>query len=244
MGNALGAKYGIDAPDAVRNMIVLGLSSMVLSLILNSILATSQPILGGVLATICLWGGACLLLSGIFIAATSLFTKRIVYRQMIDSLHLRGDEQLLDIGCGRGMLLIEAAKHLTSGKATGIDLWISGDQSGNSMVATMRNAQAEGVQDRVQLETGDMRNMPFPDANFDMVIASLAIHNVHSQQGCIETMHEIDRVTKPGGRTALLDVQNTALYARTLRELGWDTHRSSMNLLMYPPSRVVYGHKL
>ena len=37
--------------------------------------------------------------------------------------HLTGDEKVLDVGCGRGLLLIGAAKRLKSGKATGIDVW-------------------------------------------------------------------------------------------------------------------------
>src|SRR5215813_2995884 len=117
------ASYGIDAPDAVRNMIALGLGAAVVGIVLEPILLPVQPVLAVVVANFGLWGGIFLLLSGILIAGTSLFTKRIVYRRLIESLKLRGDEQVLDVGCGRGMLLIEAAKHLPDGKATGIDMW-------------------------------------------------------------------------------------------------------------------------
>src|SRR5690242_3090405 len=118
------ATYGIDAPHAVRNMFLGGIASIATGLALRRIVASARSIWITVLA-IC--GGICLLLSGGLIAATSLITKRIVYRQLIDALHLRGDENMLDVGCGRGMLLIEAAKHLPNGQITGIDLWIEGD---------------------------------------------------------------------------------------------------------------------
>ena len=45
---------------------------------------------------------------------------------------------------------------------------------------TLRNAAIEGVQDRVDVETADMRALPFADATFDVVVSSLAIHNISS----------------------------------------------------------------
>lgn len=44
----------------------------------------------------------------------------------------------------------------------------------------MRNAALEGVSDRIDIETGDMRALPFPDGTFDVVLSSLAIHNISS----------------------------------------------------------------
>src|SRR5262244_546172 len=92
---------------------------------------------------------------------TSRRGKFIVWGELLGELKLRGDERILDIGCGRGAVLLMAAKHLTTGRATGIDLWKRGDQSGNSAEATLKNAAAEGVADRVELHTADMRILPF-----------------------------------------------------------------------------------
>ena len=79
----------------------------------------------------------------VFCAATFIFTTRsgkfLVWDEL---LTLRGDEQVLDVGCGRGAVLLLAAQRLTSGKATGIDLWQAKDQSGNALEATQRNAAA------------------------------------------------------------------------------------------------------
>jgi cyclopropane fatty-acyl-phospholipid synthase-like methyltransferase len=44
---------------------------------------------------------------------------------------LRGDETVLDVGYGRGLHLIGAAKRLTTGKAPGVDIWQAEDLSGN-----------------------------------------------------------------------------------------------------------------
>jgi cyclopropane fatty-acyl-phospholipid synthase-like methyltransferase len=50
---------------------------------------------------------------------------------VIDALGLRGNERVLDVGCGRGLLLIEAAKRLPEGEAVGLDLWSTRDLSDN-----------------------------------------------------------------------------------------------------------------
>ena len=94
---------------------------------------------------------------------TTLRGKFAVWAELLGQLNLRGDERILDLGCGRGAVLLLAAQHLTTGRAVGVDLWRRVDQSGNSPEATRRNALAEGVADRVELHTADMRALPFED---------------------------------------------------------------------------------
>ena len=103
---------------------------------------------------------------------------------------------------------------------TGIDLWSTHDQSGNALDVTRQNASLERVEDRVDIETGDMRALPFPDAAFDVVVSSLAIHNIRSNADRATAIAEAWRVLKPGGRLAIADIRATARYARTLAELG------------------------
>src|SRR4029450_8123338 len=93
---------------------------------------------------------------------------------------LRGAERVLDMGCGRGAVLIAVAKRLTTGPVTGAAMGSPHNQSGNAREIALRNASLEGVADRVIVETGDMRALPFPDASFDVVVSSLAIHHISS----------------------------------------------------------------
>lgn len=169
-------------------------------------------------------------------AASYLYTttrgKFAVWRRLLHELELQGSETVLDMGCGRGAVLYMAAKLLPTGRALGIDLWREAEQSGNSAEVARNNAELEGVVDRVQLHTGDMRAMPFPDASVDLVLSSLAIHNIGDAQGRRKALGEAIRVLRRGGRLAVADLHYvTDEYARHLRacamagvqvrDLGW-----------------------
>jgi arsenite methyltransferase len=161
-----------------------------------------------------------------FLANTSSFlytTRRgkfIEWDRILDSLHLRGDEGVLDMGCGRGAVLTAVARRLSTGQVTGIDIWSIKDQSGNARDVTLRNASLEGVADRVSIDTGDMRALPYPDATFDLVVSSLAIHNIRSNAERRRAVVEGFRVLKPGGRIVIADIRATAMYEDALRTLG------------------------
>ena len=113
-----------------------------------------------------------------------------------------------------------AAQHLTTGRAVGVDLWRSVDQSGNSIEATQRNAIAEGVADRVELHTGDMTALPFDDNSFDVIVSSLAIHNIPGSLRLAKAIGEAVRVLKPGGRLMIADIRATRHHVQQLAKLG------------------------
>ena len=104
--------------------------------------------------------------------------KFLEWQRILDRIQLRGDEMVLDMGCGRGAVLTAVARRLTMCRVTGVDIWSTKDQSGNATKVALRNASLEGVSDRVRVETDDMRALPFSDGSFDVVVSSLAIHNI------------------------------------------------------------------
>jgi arsenite methyltransferase len=76
------------------------------------------------------------------------------------------------------------------------------------------------VSARVELVTGDMTAMPFEAESFDLVLSSLAIHNVRDPDGRLKAIDEAARVLKPGGRLIIADIAATGEYVRRLNELG------------------------
>src|SRR6478736_3286525 len=69
--------------------------------------------------------------------ASIRFGKMKARDSLLDSVNIKPGDTVLDIGCGRGLLLMGAAKRVTSGHATGIDLWSNVDQLNNSRDATL-----------------------------------------------------------------------------------------------------------
>ena len=237
--------YGIDAPSVIRNLFLAGMASIAAGILLNHLLASTQPVLGIILPVWGLLAGTSMLVTAALMLWSSKIGKLRFREKLVDSLALHGTEIILDVGCGRGLLLNAAARRLTTGKAIGIDLWQAADQSGNHPEATLANARAEGVADLVEVKTGDMCELPFEDRTIDVAVSSLAIHNISNKEGRARAVQEIARVLKPQGQVALLDFQCTEEYAQTLQASGWhEVKLSGLQFQMFPPVRVVTGKSL
>jgi arsenite methyltransferase len=208
-----GGDYGYDAPYALVAFAAAGTACAIGAVV-------SWRIAPGRLAGVLTVYAAFFLLNALSFLYATRRGKFLVWNELLDGLHLRGDERVLDMGCGRGAVLTAVAARLNTGRVTGIDLWSTHDQSGSARDVTLRNASLEGVGDRIDVETGDMRALPFPDGVFDLVVSSLAIHNIPSRSARAKAIAEAWRVLKPHGRLAIADIRATARYAETLRELG------------------------
>ena len=153
--------------------------------------------------------GVLLTLPALFAALFTLRKWRYVARirkEIFDSVGLRGDEKVLDVGCGSGLLLNGAAMRLTNGKATGIDIW-SPHSGGGNLELLWRNAKAEGVADKIEFKEADARKMPFEDSAFDVVLSSGALHHIsRSFEDHERTVREMVRVLKPGGKIVIWDI--------------------------------------
>lgn len=209
--------YGTDAPWVPWVWLGFGTLYLLISLI---------TLLGGAVAGTWL---TFLVLGIVFLAGGLLYVnatrrgKFEVWAGLLDGLE--GPDEpaprtVLDIGCGRGAVAIAAALRFPQARVTGVDLWRSADQSGNDPSATEANARANHVADRLTLVTGDMTELDLPDGAFDLVTASLSIHNVKSRDGRAAAVREAWRWLAPGGRLVIVDLPRIKEYAVTLGELS------------------------
>jgi len=163
---------------------------------------------------------------------------------MLSMVNWKGDESVLDVGTGRGLLAIGAAKRLRSGKAVGIDIWSTKDLSGNAMEKTLHNADLEGVGEKVDIKSGDATAMKFPDESFDVVLSNLCLHNIPSREGRDKACREILRVLKPGGKAVISDFIKTGDYVKAFEAEGARTSRTAMDFVFtFPPLRIVEVEK-
>ncbi|WP_205012871.1 class I SAM-dependent methyltransferase [Sphingomonas panacisoli] len=227
--------YGQDAPTVVRNLAIIGgaillgawttgtgglwfrqLPAWVLAL-RPTLVAT-----GWVLVAMAAW-----------MVVSSRWLKPQVLKSLLDQHAWRGDEAVLDIGCGRGLVAIAAARRAPHGYVTGIDLWQEVDLAGNSPAAIHANAVAAGVADRLTVDTGDARALPYPDASFDVVASMTAIHNIPDAAGRTTAIAEAWRVTRPGGQILIYDIRHARAYAAQLKTLGAVDIRMSLPILLW-----------
>ena len=243
IGKSKNPDYGVDAPNVLRNLFLIGAACLLVGIFgphqihMGQVDILPRPMLLGT--------GTLLVLEGLLF----LFYVKVGkyhHRDSMLSLHQwRGDEQVLDVGCGRGLLLAGAAKLLTGGgKATGIDIWSSVDMGGNSEAATQHNLELEGVSDRCTLIGIPVQEMPFPDGTFDVILSNLCLHNIYDRETRRRALEQIVRVLKPGGVAILSDYKLTGEYAEQLRQADLLVQRRWGNLLYtFPPLRIVVARK-
>jgi arsenite methyltransferase len=220
--------YGIDAPGAVRTLGLVGFLLLGYGLLPNSIPGASLAHKFWPTAVSLLVGSAWML-------ASSLWLKKRVMQSLMNQRSWRGDETVLDVGCGRGLVAVEAARRVPFGMVHAVDLWQAADLSGNSPDAIQANAAIAGVSKRMVVETGDARDLPYPDSTFDVVSSMTAIHNIGDAAGRRKAISEAWRVVKPGGQVLIFDIRHARTYLAQLRDLGATDTASKGPILLWGP---------
>ena len=118
-------------------------------------------------------------------------------KMVIEMAKIKPGDKVLDVGCGSGNLTLTAKRYAaTSGSVHGID-------AAPEMIDVARK-KASRLRMDVIFHVGLIEKLPFPDANFDVVISRLVIHHLPDdlkQRG----FAEIFRVLKPGGLFFITD---------------------------------------
>jgi ubiquinone/menaquinone biosynthesis C-methylase UbiE len=243
--NTARADYGVDAPGVMRNFFLVGFACLLLA-------ALAPPTLQ--VGTVAIESRSFIWPAASFIGAGFLFllyvkVGKFRHRDFMLGMHAwRGDERVLDVGCGRGLLLAGAAKRIAqlhgTGHVTGIDIWSNTDMAANSAVATEWNLELEGVRPLCTLVSKAAQEMPFGDGSFDLVVSNLCLHNIYDRGTRQRALEQIARVLRPGGVAIISDYKLTREYAQKLRELGFSVmKRRGSVITTFPPLTVVVARK-
>jgi trans-aconitate methyltransferase len=110
-------------------------------------------------------------------------------RELIAQLHLRGDEQVLDVGCGDGKVTAEIAHAVPRGAVVGID-------ASPQMIQFAQKKFPPGKNRNLAFEVMDARHIRF-DQKFDLIFSNAALHWVDDHQAFLRGAAS---VLRPGGR--------------------------------------------
>jgi trans-aconitate methyltransferase len=110
-------------------------------------------------------------------------------RELIAQLNLRGDEHILDVGCGDGKVTAELAHALPNGSATGID-------ASPEMIRFAGKTFLQNESSNLQFRVMDARRIQF-ERRFDLIFSNAALHWVDDHQ---EFLHGAATCLRPGGR--------------------------------------------
>lgn len=236
--------YGIDKPERVRSLAMIGavlIATGLAQFIALRELEADWPVM---VLSVCLWVGLLLIVVAGIMVWSSRSGKFGMAWKMVEAMSWKGNERVLDVGCGRGLLTVMAARKVPLGKVVGIDIWSQEELSENTLDAATRNARLENVGDRVSFEDGDARKTNFQRGGFDKVISSLALHGIGSRRERNEAVKELVRLLKPGGEVGILDVLHTGEYVSAMEAAGIKfTNKSNMKFLYCLPTRYVIGYK-
>jgi len=175
---------------------IIGITIFIIGIFQQNIVKYILTIPGGIIGFI----GIYLPLSYIFIRPF-IFSdnpKRDFILWALKEGEIKGDEKILDIGCGTGAVTIKIAKNLSTGKVVGIDVFKG--MSGNSPNIALRNAEIEGVIDKVEIQNGNALDLPFENNSFDIVTMGSVLHEMHTEENVIKALNEVKRVLKPKGK--------------------------------------------
>ena len=118
-------------------------------------------------------------------------------RKTVAAMELPPNARVLDLATGTGDLALMIARLNPDAHVVG------SDPSTRMLEVGVEKVRRLGFADRVQLQEGDAQALPFGDDSFDGCCIAFGIRNVPDRGAALA---EMARVTKPGGRVAVLEL--------------------------------------
>jgi ubiquinone/menaquinone biosynthesis C-methylase UbiE len=126
-----------------------------------------------------------------------------IYNLIIEQLGSPISGQLLDIGCGNGVLAVKLAQKHIEAEVLGMDYW--GKNWEYSKEVCENNARISELDNRIHFQKGDAAALGLANETFDGVVSNLTFHEVASVSDKREVVREALRVVKTGGRFTFVD---------------------------------------
>ncbi|HEX6644216.1 MAG TPA: class I SAM-dependent methyltransferase [Gemmatimonadales bacterium] len=127
---------------------------------------------------------------------------------LVRALGLPRCGRILEIGCGRGIALVPIAQLLEPSRLAGLDI--------DPELLADAAARLENAGVRAELVPGDARNLPFPDASFDLVFDFGTCYHIARPA---DALREVARVLTPGG-SFVEETPLSQFLSHPLRSLG------------------------
>lgn len=231
------AQYGIDAPGVIRNLIIIGIVLYLLGIFVLPRINGGRWIL--YLDGAMLYTGIFMIIEALLMIWYSKYGKLKHRDRMLAQYSFRGNERVMDVGAGRGLLAIGAAKHLTDGKVTAMEIWRHKDLSENNSASLWDNARLEGVADKLVVVDQDICQTDLPDNSFDLILSNLCLHNIETAAGRNQACEQIVRLLGPNGTAIISDFKYTSTYRANFHKLGCKVEKIGTFLFSTFPALTV-----
>jgi ubiquinone/menaquinone biosynthesis C-methylase UbiE len=128
--------------------------------------------------------------------------------RVLELLSIRGNETVVDAGCGSGFFSIPVAQRLVRGHLTCVD------GSPQMLAHLKRRARIRRLDARMEFRQGDVTQLPVGNKVADLAMTTAVLHELSDPASALSELH---RVLRPGGRVVVLDAKENAFFGHIVR---------------------------